>query len=63
MSDIKDKIKISEKNNFDYEIKNTFRSVGRDCHYIYKKFGNEKLNHDTIRIKLNGSAGQSLGLF
>ena len=63
-SDIKDKIKISEKNNFDYEIKNTFRSVGtRLSHYIYKKFGNEKLNHDTIRIKLNGSAGQSLGAF
>ena len=63
-SDIKDKIKISEKNNFDYEIKNTFRSVGtRLSHYIYKKFGNEKLKHDTIRIKLNGSAGQSLGAF
>ena len=28
-----------------------------------KKFGNEKLNDDTINIRLTGSAGQSLGAF
>ena len=32
-------------------------------HYVYKKYGNEKLNDDTLNIKLIGSAGQSLGAF
>ena len=63
-SEINDKIQISEKNNFEYEIENTFRSVGtRLSHHVYKKFGNNKLNEDTINIKLKGSAGQSLGAF
>ncbi len=63
-SDIKEKINTSEKNNFEYEIENTSRSVGtRLSHHIYKKYGNEKLNEDTINIKLKGSAGQSLGAF
>jgi len=63
-SDIKNKIQVTKQNNFEYDIKNTFRSVGtRLSHYTYKKFGNEKLNPDTIKIKLHGSAGQSLGGF
>ena len=63
-SDIKDKINTSQKNNFEYEIENTSRSVGtRLSHHIYKKYGNEKLNDETINIKLKGSAGQSLGAF
>ena len=63
-SDIKDKINTSAKNNFEYEIENTSRSVGtRLSHHIYKKYGNEKLNDETINIKLTGSAGQSLGAF
>ncbi len=63
-SDIKDKIEISKKNQFSYKIENTFRSVGtRLSHYVYKKFLNQKLKPDTISIKLNGSAGQSLGAF
>ena len=38
----------------------TSRSVGtRLSHYVYKKYGNEKLNDETINIKLTGSAGQS----
>ena len=62
--DIKNKIKESEKSFFEYSIENTFRSVGtRLSHYIYKKFGNNKLDKDLITIKLNGSAGQSLGAF
>ena len=62
--DIKNKINPMEKNNFEYEIDNTSRSVGtRLSHHIYKKFGNEKLNDETINIKLMGSAGQSLGAF
>ena len=63
-SEIKDKINISQNNNFEYDIENTFRSVGtRLSHYVYKKFGNNKLKDDTINIKLKGSAGQSLGAF
>ena len=63
-SDIKDKINPSAKNNFEYEIENTSRSVGtRLSHHIYKKYGNQKLNDETINIKLTGSAGQSLGAF
>ncbi len=63
-SDIKDKINTQDKNNFEYEIENTSRSVGtRLSHHVYKKYGNEKLNHDTLNIKLVGSAGQSLGAF
>ena len=37
--------------------------VQRLSHYVYKKYGNEKLNDETINIKLTGSAGQSLGAF
>ncbi len=63
-SDIKEKISKDSKSNFSYEIKNTCRSVGtRLSHYIYKKFGNNKLEEDNITIKFNGSAGQSLGAF
>ena len=63
-SDIKDSINPTYKNNFEYEIENTSRSVGtRLSHHVYKKYGNEKLNDDTLNIKLKGSAGQSLGAF
>ena len=62
--DIKDKINSNGKNNFEYEIENTSRSVGtRLSHHIYKKYGNGKLEDETINIKLIGSAGQSLGAF
>ncbi len=62
--EIKDKIKIPGENYFEYQTKNTYRSVGtRLSHYIYKKFGNGKINSDTVKIKLHGSAGQSLGAF
>jgi glutamate synthase (NADPH/NADH) large chain len=63
-SEIKEKINQKEKNYFEYYTKNTYRSVGtRLSHYIYKKFGNNQLNEETVNIKLIGSAGQSLGAF
>ena len=63
-SEIKDKIKLDSENKFKYEIENTSRSVGtRLSHHIYKKFGNNKLEENTVQIKLEGSAGQSLGAF
>ena len=62
--EIERKIDISKKNFFEYNIQNTYRSVGtRLSHYIYKKFGDGKMNLDIINIKLKGSAGQSLGAF
>ena len=62
--DIKDKIDVQKENKFEYEIQNTFRSVGtRISHHVYKKYGNERLKDNTINIKLTGSAGQSLGAF
>ena len=63
-SEIKDKIKTDLENKFNYEIENTSRSVGtRLSHHIYKKFGNNNLDENTLNIKLVGSAGQSLGAF
>ena len=62
--EIKDKIDANKKTFFEYRIENTRRSVGtRLSHYVYKKFGNNKLVEDNINIKLIGSAGQSLGAF
>ena len=55
------KINIIEK---EYTIKNTNRTVGtRISHYLYKKFGNDKLKNDFLTLKFNGSAGQSFGAF
>ncbi len=62
--EIKDKIDVSKKNFFEFEVENTHRSVGtRLSHYVYKRFGDGKLQSDTINISLKGSAGQSLGAF
>ena len=61
-SEIK-KIKTGTENKFNFEIEN-IKSVGtRLSHHIYKKFGNNKLDENTVHIKLEGSAGQSLGAF
>ena len=41
-SEIENNIDINKQNEFNYEIKNTYRSVGtRLSHYVYKKFGNK----------------------
>ncbi len=62
--DIKDKVNDKENFEFKYEIENTHRSVGtRLSHYLYKKFGDNHLKENSITLKLNGSAGQSLGAF
>ena len=56
---VKDKI-----TECDYDVENTHRAVGtRLSHYVYKKFGNNALKENRIIVKLNGSAGQSLGAF
>ena len=63
-TDIKDKINQKEKNYFEYNTENTYRSVGtRLSHYVYKQFKDSQLKEEIIIIKLIGSAGQSLGAF
>jgi len=48
----------------DLEIINTNRTVGTILsHNVAKRHGEEGLPDDTIHIKFNGSAGQSLGAF
>ena len=55
------KVKIIDK---EFNIKNTHRTVGtRISHYLYKKYGNEKLDADFLTLKFKGSAGQSFGAF
>ena len=47
-----------------YDIQNTDRAVGTRISYnLYKKFGNNNLEKDTVAINFTGSAGQSFGAF
>ena len=62
--DIKNKIVKDKIIECEYDVENTHRAVGtRLSHYVYKKFGNNALAENTVIVKLNGSAGQSLGAF
>ncbi len=57
---------ISKKSDIslDYAIKNTDRAVGAKLSgVIAKKYGLAGLPSDSIRVKFNGSAGQSFGAF
>ena len=57
-------LKDGTPTEIDLEIINTNRAVGTMLsHEVAKKFGLDLLPPDTIKIKLNGSAGQSLGAF
>jgi len=54
----------SKKIEKEYIIKNTNRAVGtRISHYLYKKYGYEKLNDNFLTLNFKGSAGQSFGAF
>ncbi len=53
-----------EKINNEFIIKNTNRAVGtRISHYLYKKYGYEKLQDNFLSLNFKGSAGQSFGAF
>jgi len=55
------KVNIFEK---EFIIKNTHRTVGtRISHYLYEKYGNNKLEDNFLTLKFKGSAGQSFGAF
>jgi glutamate synthase (NADPH/NADH) large chain len=60
----KDALENGRQVNIDLPVINTNRVVGTMLsHEVAKKFGADMLPADTINIKLNGSAGQSLGAF
>ena len=47
-----------------YKIKNTNRAVGTRISYnLYKKFGDNNLDENSVSINFKGSAGQSFGAF
>ena len=57
-------IENQEPVSIELPIVNTNRTVGTMLsHTLVKSIGGNNLPEDTIRIKLNGSAGQSLGAF
>jgi len=57
--------KDGEKMQLSYSVQNTHRTVGtRVSSHIVKRFGmNNSLQPDHLTVKLQGSAGQSLGAF
>ena len=62
--EIEDKIDKKEKVNREFEIQNTDRAVGtRISYHLYKKFGNNNLDENSIELNFKGSAGQSFGAF
>ena len=60
---IKEKKNKSNKINFNYLIKNTDRSIGAKLSSFITNNKLEVNENLKIQIKLNGSAGQSLGAF
>ncbi len=54
----------SEKIEKEFFIKNTNRAVGtRISHYLFKKYGYERLEENFLTLNFKGSAGQSFGAF
>ena len=61
---IKNSIGKKNKVEISLNIQNVNRAVGtRLSHYIYKKFGKDKVQENSVIVNLYGSAGQSLGAF
>ena len=57
---------IEDKNEIEkeYIIKNTNRAVGTRISYqLYKKYGDNKIEPESINLNFKGSAGQSFGAF
>ncbi|MEQ9315427.1 MAG: glutamate synthase-related protein, partial [Henriciella sp.] len=53
-----------EKMQLEYDVQNVQRSIGaRSSSAIVRKFGEKALPEGRLRIRLTGSAGQSLGAF
>ncbi|WP_084397444.1 glutamate synthase large subunit [Henriciella aquimarina] len=53
-----------EKMQLEYDVQNVQRSIGARCSSsIVRKFGEKALPEGRLRVRLTGSAGQSLGAF
>ena len=64
LPEIKNQIGKVKTINKEFSIKNTDRTVGtRISHYLYKEYGDKKLDNDFLTIMFKGSAGQSFGAF
>lgn len=62
--DVKEEVEAGETAMFDYDIKNTDRTVGAIISsFISKQYGSNGLPEDQIKLKFRGSAGQSFGAF
>ncbi|KAI8614485.1 hypothetical protein BC830DRAFT_1169386 [Chytriomyces sp. MP71] len=60
----KDSIRMGAKSSMAFTVVNTERTIGTTLSYqVSKAFGEAGLPDDTIHVKLDGSAGQSLGAF
>ena len=58
--DIEDKKEIEKE----FTIQNTNRAVGtRISYHLYKKYGEDKIEPESIKLNFKGSAGQSFGAF
>jgi glutamate synthase (NADPH/NADH) large chain len=65
VKDAKRFLEEGEKMQLSYAVQNTLRTIGtRTSSHIVQKFGmRNKLQRDHLTVKLQGSAGQSLGAF
>ncbi|BDD04144.1 glutamate synthase large subunit [Aureibacter tunicatorum] len=64
IADAMNSLDTGKQVDLEYEIVNTDRSVGAMVsNEISKRYGAEGLPENTINVKLNGAAGQSLGAF
>jgi glutamate synthase (NADPH/NADH) large chain/glutamate synthase (ferredoxin) len=64
LQDVKSTLQTRKKIQLSYKVKNVHRSVGTQLSgEIAYRYGDEGLPDGTINIRLEGSAGQSLGAF
>jgi glutamate synthase (NADPH) large chain len=62
--EIEKSLNNSKKIEKEFIIKNTNRAVGtRISHYLFEKYGYEKLDANFLTLNFKGSAGQSFGAF
>ncbi len=64
LQDAKSALKTKQKAVFKYKVKNTHRSIGSQLSgEIGYQYGDETLPEGTLELRLEGTAGQSLGAF
>ncbi len=64
LQDVKSTLQTRKPITLEYKVRNTHRSIGTMLSgEIAYRFGDQGLPEDTIRLRLRGTAGQSLGVF